>query len=343
MSESIVVTALPGAGAHPLPDAPIKRGQTLLRDAMAAYVVAKPARDRSRAARLHWWDERLGHVPLAELDSDVISDLLDTYQSGAALKYKRGVGFVEGLPRSNGTVNRLRSALGGLLVWCKKRRLTPKDWTNPIPNTEHRKEAMGRIRFLTEKEASDLLACTKASSFSRLYLLCLFYIHSGARKGELLRLRGRDLDLERGLAHLPMTKNGEEADLVMTADVVAEIKRVGIPKDDELLFPSSRLKGKAPIDPAKAFARAVKDAGLAVERREGESAEEFAARRSRDKVTIHTLRHTHASRMVQKSVSLPRVQQSMRHKSLAMTMRYAHLDPSEKVDATRSVFGSGAR
>ena len=97
-------------------------------------------------------------------------------------------------------------------------------------DTEHRREAPHRVRFLSEDEASRLLACAKVSSYARLYLLCLFAIHSGARLGELVNLRGHQLDLERGLAFLPMTKNGEEASLVMTEDVIEEIKRVGVPK-----------------------------------------------------------------------------------------------------------------
>jgi len=95
------------------------------------------ARDTSRRSRVFWWVERLGHVPLADLDADEISDLLDAYKSGAAQKYRRGSEYVQGLPLSNGSVNRLRSALGGLLKWAKRRRLTPKGWNNPLMDTEH--------------------------------------------------------------------------------------------------------------------------------------------------------------------------------------------------------------
>ena len=112
MSENVEVTALAGAVVHQFPGASTVRGQTLLRDAAAAYMIEERARDTSRASRIRWWVEKLGHVPLADLDSDDISALLDAYKSGPAQKYKRGSEYVEGLPRSNGTVNRLRSALG---------------------------------------------------------------------------------------------------------------------------------------------------------------------------------------------------------------------------------------
>ena len=42
-------------------------------------------------------------------------------------------------------------------------------------------------------------------------------------------------------------------------------------------------------------------------------------------VTFHALRHTFASRLVMAGVDLPTVQALMGHKTMTMTMRYAHL------------------
>jgi len=49
--------------------------------------------------------------------------------------------------------------------------------------------------------------------------------------------------------------------------------------------------------------------------------------RKKERVTIHVLRHTTASRLVQRRVPIYTVQKWMGHKNIATTMRYAHLAP----------------
>src|SRR5262249_39719315 len=51
----------------------------------------------------------------------------------------------------------------------------------------------------------------------------------------------------------------------------------------------------------------------------------------------HVLRHTFASRLVMAGVDLRTVQELMGHKSILMTMRYAHLSPDHKRAAMESL------
>jgi integrase len=46
---------------------------------------------------------------------------------------------------------------------------------------------------------------------------------TGARQGELLRLRWRDVDFQRGVAVLHETKNGERRTLVLAGQVLAAL------------------------------------------------------------------------------------------------------------------------
>ena len=52
-----------------------------------------------------------------------------------------------------------------------------------------------------------------------------------------------------------------------------------------------------------------------------------------DDAPWHTLRHTTASRLVQRVVQLVVVKKIMGHKSIATTMRYTHLQPAKLVGA----------
>jgi len=52
---------------------------------------------------------------------------------------------------------------------------------------------------------------------------------------------------------------------------------------------------------------------------------------------FHDLRHTFASWMVMAGVPLATVSKLLGHKSLAMTMRYAHLSPQHKAEAVCSL------
>ena len=81
------------------------------------------------------------------------------------------------------------------------------------------------VRFLDQVERTRLLAACKAASWPRLYGLVLMAITTGARRGELQRLRWRDVGLDRREARVEEAKNGEAKVLPLTAAVAAELAR----------------------------------------------------------------------------------------------------------------------
>ncbi len=57
-------------------------------------------------------------------------------------------------------------------------------------------------------------------------------------------------------------------------------------------------------------------------------------------VTLHTLRHTFASRLVMAGVDLRTVQELGGWSDLSMVQRYAHVGPSHKAEAVRRIADS---
>ena len=133
-------------------------------------------------------------------------------------------------------------------------------------------------------------------------------ITTGARKGELERLKWSDIDVDRGLAYVHQTKNGEPRVLPLTQQVLSEMGRVD--KEAELIFNSS-IKPTKPYEFRKEWIKALRRADI----------KDFR---------FHDLRHTCASYLAQNGASLLEIADVLGHKQIQMTKRYAHLCVSHK-------------
>lgn len=58
-----------------------------------------------------------------------------------------------------------------------------------------------------------------------------------------------------------------------------------------------------------------------------------------EKYRFHSLRHTCASWLVQRGISLPIVQAILGHRDVRVTQRYAHLAPDVMTSAMQQAFG----
>lgn len=205
-------------------------------------------------------------------------------------------------PAAPATCNRYQSV--GRHMWNKA-----QAWgrvakgTNPWAELARGHERL-REKFLSDDEASALLSVLP--EWPRAVVLAA--LHTGARRGELLRLQWSDVDFERGLVRFLHTKNGEDRAVPMTATLVTLLKQTPSRFQAGPVFLGA---DKKPIEVEalrSAFRRAVVDAGL-------------------PGLRFHDLRHSAASFMVQGGVSLFEVQKVLGHRDIRMTQRYAHLAP----------------
>ena len=165
-----------------------------------------------------------------------------------------------------------------------------------------------RLRFLSKDECQALFKVSKP----HLKPIITTALNTGMRKAEILGLRWNQVDLEHGLILLDNTKNGDRREIPINVTLMAVLKALKPQKTAGHVFVNG--KGAPYGDIKKAFNTAVRDAEI-------------------DDFTFHDLRHTFASHMVMAGVDLATVKELLGHKSLAMTLRYAHLAPEHKVRA----------
>ena len=184
---------------------------------------------------------------------------------------------------------------------------------------ELKKEDNRRMKFLSEEELNNLLDELKKHSYS-VYLIALISADCGLRAGEIFKLTWADVSLEEKMLFLRDTKNGKNRFAYMTNRVAEEFSKLKKGEGNEFVF-QSKAGGKIEHI-SRTFERVVKALGL-----------NDGITDRRQKVVFHSLRHTFASRLVQRRVSLYEVKELLGHSDIAMTQRYSHLADETLRDA----------
>ena len=174
-------------------------------------------------------------------------------------------------------------------------------------NVSKLREPKGRVRFLSDEERELLLQLCKESHNPYLYTIVVLDLSTGARKGELLKLHWKDVDMKRHTVTFRDTKNGETRSAPLTGYALevlkahARIRRIDTP----LVFPS-------PSDFMTPYS--INDAW------------KYTVRRAKSvNFHFHDLRHTFASYLAMNGASLLEIAELLGHKILNMVKRYAHL------------------
>ena len=237
-----------------------------------------------------------------------ISDITTRDVSEAMLKLPKGL--------ANATVNRYKSALSVVFRYACRQHNLP---SNPVQLIPSKPEDNHRVRYLSTLERKRLLNACKEADWSKLYLLVLTAITTGARRGELLNLKWNDIDFERQTAYVQTTKNGQPKVLPLTNDVIKELARFR-QQDSSLIF-NSEIKPDKAFCFNKQWKKALVEAEV-------------------DSFRFHDLRHTTASYLAQSGASLLEIADVLGHKQINVTRRYAHLCINHKERLIDKVFGA---
>jgi integrase len=151
-------------------------------------------------------------------------------------------------------------------------------------------------------------------------------LHAGMRKGEILNLRWENVDLKHGFILLDQTKNGERREIPINATLRETFTE---------LFQGTKERPRR-IDIPHVFY----DPPTGKPYRDVKRSFNTACRKAKIKdFHFHDLRHTFASQLVMARQDLTTVKELLGHKTLTMTLRYAHLAPSHKVKAVEVLDG----
>ena len=230
----------------------------------------------------------------------------------------------------------------GTLSAAYNHAVTKLHWNlkNPCTHAAKPKKPKGRVRWITHSEASTLIAaarspldrhCKPLTAEACSTVLADFIelaLNTGCRKSELLSLKWDDVDLSTRLLKLQETKSGEWQTVPINEQARQVLVRrlrhreASCPTTPFIFFHERQRRGVSVGDQVKdvkaSFTSACKRAGI----------KDFR---------IHDLRHTFASWLVKNGTPLLEVSKLLRHASITMTERYAHLAPEHLHQAVENL------
>ena len=214
----------------------------------------------------------------------------------------------EKLSRERGpaTTNRYLSALRSAWNWARASGLVPSDrrWPERLLLSEPR----GRVRFLNDEELTALLDAAAKHSVL-MHTAVTVSIATGLRQGELLRLDWSDVDLAKQTLRVRLAKNDTPRQVHLPQSACDALKA---------------LQGGANVRSAFGPVFTAKGARLKKSTLEARWSTVREAAGLAD-FRWHDLRHSCASLLAQNNATLVQIAEQLGHKSLAMTMRYAHM------------------
>jgi integrase len=178
-----------------------------------------------------------------------------------------------------------------------------------------------RQRYLSPAEVARLTATLVEYKDRQAADIIMLLLLTGARSGEVLSMRWRDVDLEQGIWIKPSshTKQRKEHRVELSEEAVKLLRRIRDSADPDEVY----------VFPGRAGHRAqVRNNNWA----------EICRAADIKGARVHDLRHTHASLLVSAGFSLPIIGAMLGHSLPSTTARYAHLQ-SDPLRVAANVVG----
>jgi len=181
---------------------------------------------------------------------------------------------------------------------------------NPVKKIKFYPENPARERVLTVKEERRLM---KASS-EHLKSVLIVALNSGMRASEILSLQWNQVDFGAKKIRVEKTKSGKTRFININTPLLEELLKLRERNGQSpFVFPNSET-GRPLNSVKKAFKGACRRAGI-------------------KGLRLHDLRHTFASRLIERGVDIETLRSLLGHYSILITQRYTHSDDERKQKA----------
>jgi len=254
-----------------------------------------------------WKDNKDGEKSqrLAERAMELIGDIPISKIDDGVIKML--IKMLEGSGIKGATVNRYLATVKTLL----------RHHRQPWEHIQLKKESKGRIRVLSRDEEATVVSLlrntihnSRRCHFPEVADLVEVLVDTGCRLSEVLNLRYDDLNFDTNLISIWINKGDKPRSIPMTVRVRGILQARSI---DEASKPFTIDRDQA----ENAWTWVRKMMGLSGD----------------NEFVMHALRHTTATRLIDKGIDLYTVKEWLGHSTIQVTERYAHLNPDKLVHA----------
>lgn len=265
----------------------------------------------------------IGHVQLAHLTPALLQNYVNDLKD-------------EGLASSS--IKKIYSIVKSALDFAVNMDLLP---SNPITKLQLPKDSKKEMAVW---EVPEIQAFQKAASLDRLYPAFYLAITTGMRRGEILGLRWRDVDLEKEMLYVRQTLSKDGKQFLSEAKTKTSIRSIKLSNDTVVLL----KKHKAVVAKEKLWLGSeYEDNDLIISTSKGTPINPENLKRTFQRlikeadvpaIRLHDLRHTHATMLLAGGVNVKVISERLGHSNIKTTLDiYSHVLPSMQEEAANRI------